>query len=575
MQSMNDLQWHYHDAASPLSFVEPNDYILEKDVILPKKSENQKEMDRYEGYLDFADKAKSKLVNRNLWVPDPEEKKGSAKPDAGERLKENFSTVLTSFVNLGRVDEAEKSVDRLPWFVFASQLALAPITVTIFAFNTVVSHLKKAFPSQKCYFDQAGKLAYYLVSTVHSVLSSALNVVSSLRSVAPDPVLFIIFLSIELLLGFFAALTSTEASLADQCKKREHLTDLINAKAEARSFFEKARAGIQANAEEAIAYVKFMTSVGKLDELSAESKFGHRIAATVATKECLWFGGAVVGNETAYKNLAYTEIAVSGAELAVTTLTESFMSLVANIIDLVQGVVVSRKSENEIKCLNKLKKQLHEFSRKMKLPAMTNVIKGFTRIIGKKIDDKKFENRLSKFRGLKALALIVTGIAGIVMLVLATSLLSPYFAIISGAVLTVFFVFLAVKWGIGVDNEDGEKKDEESFKLEQRKWSDKHLDKLIVGEEVLNSKVSLLHALSVSLIDLPDIWEEGSEAELLLAALNFRKIEIVLLKTLAKNYEAQAEDDKDYKRRVINREKNIELVRKELTRMMELKLAGA
>lgn len=576
MNSMADMNWHYHDAGAPLSFSEADDYVAAEDALLPEKLANRKETDRHAYYFDFADKAKAKLEARDLWVKDETDGKWSAKPDAGERLKTAFSMFLTSFISLGASDQAAKPDKLLPGVVFLPGMVIAPITGAIFAFNKIVSLLKKAFPSQGGYLDQAGKLSYFSASAVHSAVSAALPVISEIRSSSVDPIFSIILVSIELLLGFYATVTATQASLARQDSKCTHLTDLITAKPEAESFVEKARAGERASASEGAAYGKFMTAISKLDQLSAKSEFESKIAATVATKEWLWFGGAAIGNETAYKNLASMQIGVNGVELIGTMLIEGVLSLLANITDLVHGVVVSCRMEKGLQNLNSMGKKLNDFSQTVTGVVMNPLIKGLERILGKNIEDGEFEKDFSKCRIFKALVVISAGIIFIGALVSSTILAAPWLiGLAGGAALAAFFVCLIVRLLRTTGSLRDDEKAEKEFDKKYEESENAFINSSNITVESVENKFFLFHALSASLVGMPDLWEKGTEMDLMFAALDFQEMEVALLKTLANAYEVAEENDKDREVRAINREKNIKLVKKELTRLMELKLVGA
>lgn len=573
---MPDLHWPHYDAAAPSSFSKKDDHAGPSGETLPKNTSHDKERDPHDYYFDFADKTREKLVARDLWVESPEDGKWHAKPDAGERLKTSFSTVLTSFVSLGASDQAEEPDNLFPGIVFSAGFVIAPITGAIFVFNKIVSALKKAFPSQSTYLDQTGKLGYLSASAAHSAVSAALPIVSEIRASSIDPIFSIVLVSIELLLGFYATATATQASLARQDSKCGHLTDLINAKPDAEAFVGKARAGERASASEAAAYEKFMTAVSRLDRLSAGSAFDSKIAATTATKEWLWFGGAVIGNETAYKNLASTQIGVNGSELIGTTLSEMALALVANITDLVHGTVMACKLEKGIQNLNSFGDKLHDFSGKATGPVMKSLIKGLDRLLDKNIDDGKLEQNFSKFRIFKALALISIGIVAIAALASSAVLALPWLmGVAAGVFLAAFFVALMVRLFRTTDGVRDDEKAKKEFKERGKEagfYYPRFVNDLTRGEK---NKFFLFHALSVSFVDIPDFWEKENELNLLFATLNFRETEIALLKTLAKTYEVPAENDDNREEREINRKGNIKLVRKELTRMMELKLAGA
>ena len=555
---------HYCRGEFPVSISDNGDHAAFNDALLPEKSENQKEIDRHAYYFKVADDAKAKLASRDLWG---EKTAGSndfeAKPDASERLKTAFSTFLTSFISLGESKDAAKPVDLVSGFVCFCSPGIGTITGSIFVFNSIVSLLKTAFPSQQKYLDQAGKLTYFVASAAHSAVSAALPIVSEVRSSHIDPISSIVLVSIELLLGFYATVTATEASLARQGEKCEILTDLINAKDEAEEFFKKARDGGVANDAEAAAYEKFMTAISQLDKFSGESKFKTRISATSTTKEWLWLGGAVIGNETAYKNLVSTQIAVSDPELLGTALSEMAMALVANIADLVHGVVVSCNCEQKIKNGIVLGKKLQKFSEESTWLVMAPIVKGLARIIGHKIEDEKYEQGFARFRIFKALILVSIGIVGIVALAASAVLAAPWvMGLAAGVVLTAFFIFLIARSMRAANIAQEVEKDEAVFLEKYKGLSNEHIDKLHIPEEVETNAFFMFNALSVSLVEMPELWQKGSELELLFAALNFQEIEIALLKTLANALEA-------------NRKVKIELVTKELTRMMNLKLAGA
>jgi hypothetical protein len=558
-----DLYAHYSQAEFPTSLSHPKEHALSDDERLPEKSANQEEVDRHAYYFDFADKAMEKLDSRGLWVRKNKSGAYEAKPDAGERLKTAFSTFLTSFVSLGESKDVAKPVDLVSGFLCFCPPGIGTITGSIFVFNTIVSLLKKGFPSQKAYLDQAGKLSYFSASAAHSAVSAILPIVSEVRSSHVDPVFSIVMISIELLLGFYSAVTATETNLARQEKKSEILTDLINAKYEAERFFKKARDGVQASASKAAAYEKFMTAIGKLDKFSERSKFAGRISATSTTKEWLWFGGAVIGNETAYKNLASTQIAVSGPELLGTALSEMAMSLVANIADLVHGLVVPCKNERGIRYGTGLVKKLQQLPEEIRLSAMAPIVKGLTRIIGNKIEDEKYEQGFARFRTFKALVLVSIGIVGIVALATSAVLAAPWvMGMTAGIVLAAFFIFLIARSMRAADSARDVEKEEVEFNKTRNQLENELIKSPVVTAGLEQNKFFLFHALSVSLVEMPELWQKGSELELLFTALNFQEIEITLLKTLANTLEE-------------NRKKKIELVTKQLTRMMELKLAGA
>lgn len=558
-----DLYAHYSQAEYPASLSHHDAPAFTGDERLPEKSANQKEVDRHAGYFNFADQAEAKLKSRGLWTKNENSGAFEARPDAGERLKTAFSTFLTSFISVGESKDVAKPVDLMSGFLCFCPPGIGTITGSIFAFNTIVSLLKNAFPSQQTYLDQAGRLGYFSASAAHSAVSAVLPVVSEVRSSHVDPIFSIVMVSIELLLGFYATVTATEASLARQVKKCEILTDMIHSKREAEIFFGKARAEVRATASEAANYEKFMTAISKLDKFSEKSKFAGQISTISTTKEWLWFGGAVVGNETAYKTLASVQVAENGAELVGTALSEMAMALVANVIDLVHGVFVPCKNERGIRHGTGLGKKLRQLPEKVRSSVMAPIVNGFARIIGNKIEDEKYEQGFARFRIFKALVLVTIGIVGIVALATSAVLAAPWImGMTAGIVLAAFFIFLIARLMRTADSAREAEKAEAEFKEKHKNLSNVHQDKIDIPEEVEKNAFFLFHTLSVFLVDMPNLWQEGSELDLLFAALDFQEIEIILLKTLANTFGN-------------DREKNIDLVKKQLTRMMELKLAGA
>ena len=194
---------------------------------------------------------------------------------------------------------------------------------------------------------------------------------------------------------------------------------------------------------------------------------------------------------------------------------------------------------------------------------MAPIVKGLTKIIENKIDDEKYEQGFARFRTFKALVLVSIGIVGIVALVTSAVLAAPWvMGMTAGIVLAAFFIFLIARAVRAADSAREVEEEEAKFNKTRDQLENELTKYSVVTAGLEQNKFFLFHALSVSLVEMPELWQKGSELELLFSALNFQEIEITLLKTLANTLEE-------------NRKKQIERVTKQLTRMMELKVAGA
>lgn len=560
---------NYYQAGVPMSVPGDSVHAGLHDKLLPQellkqKSAEQVEIERHAYYFKFADDAQSKLESRGLWTKNEVSHEFEARPDARERLISSFSGFLTSFVNFGSNNDAKKPRDVCSGIVQYAQGGMSPmiaITGAIFVFNTIVLHLKTAFPEHKAYLDQTGRLTYFLSSAAHSIVAGVQPVLQEAMHSNPDPIFGIVLVSIELLLGFYSTVTATESSLSRQNAKSTLLTELINTKTHAKSFFEKIQKSENPGQEEAKAYEKFMAVVAKLDQVSGETRFASHISAVTAAKEWLWFGGSVVGNETAYKSLASTEIAVSNTELVGTALSKMFLSLVANVADLVHGIVVACGCQQKIDHGIGLGKQLGAISKGMTLPDVAPLVKGLERLIGKMVQNEKFEKGFAFFRIFKASVLIAVGIASIVAIALSFVYAAPFIiGLTAGVVLATFFIFLVARSVRTADGVREDKKEKEQFEKLPGVSDNEEIDFNDIRECATN-KFSLLHVLSTSFVDTPDRWEKGNELALLLAALNFNEIDIAVLKSLSQN--------------TVDRERNIDMVKTQLTRMLDLKIIGA
>jgi hypothetical protein len=564
-----DIPNYYHTGV-PVCGPDDSGHAGLSDKLLPQKllkqkSAEQAEIERHAYYFKFADDAKARLESRGLWT---EKTDGThafeASPDAREKLKSSFSKFLGSFVNFGSTNEIARPKDLFSGMVHYAQGGMSPMTAIaggIFVFNTIVSRLKTAFPGQQTHLDQAGRLTYFSSSAAHSIVSGIQPVIQEARYSHSDPVFSIVLVSIEILLGFYNTIAATENSLTRQQLKSGLLTELINTKAQAKSFFQKIRQSENPGPEEAEAYERFMAVISKLDQVSAKEKFANLISAMNVMKEWLWFGGAVVGNETAYKSLANTEIAVSGVELAGTALGKTLLSLVANVTDLVHGIVVACRCQQRIDHGIGIRKLLGAVRKGMTSPGVIPLIKGIDRLVETMVADEKFEQGFSFFRIFKAAVMIAIGIVSIVGLALTLVYAAPFIiGLTAGLVLTAFFIFLIAR-SVRAADRARDAADQEKAARKIPGASDNNLVNPPTDDvESADNKFLLLQTLSASFVDTPALWEKGTERASLFAALNFNEIDIALLRGLAR-----AKED---------REKNIAMVKMQFTRMLDLKIVG-
>lgn len=555
---------HYYEAGVPVFVSDYHDPAGRYDKLLPQelpkqKSEEQKEVDRHAYYFKFADDAKTKLDGRGLWVKKTDgSNEFEARPDARERLKKGFSEFLTSFVSFGVNNEVVRPKDLASGLVSSCIGGTIVIDGFIFTFNKIVSGLRKSFPASDPYFDQAGKLSYQLASAIHTLAATIQPVIHQAIPFQSNEIILAVLVTVEILLGFYATTTATEASLARNMEKSEILSKLINNKENAKNFFNKSRNSEVATAEEAGAYEQFMAAISKLDKLSGESAFGTLVAATTAVKETLWLSGSVVGNETAYKNLENAEIAIDGVELVGTTIGEIGIALVANIIDVIHGVVVFCRCKERIGNARGIKNNLLDFFRKTLQSESKKLIAGLGRVINLKIQDEEFEQGFSVARALKAIMLMAAGIVVLALIACAVVYTFPI-SLVLGIVSGLFFLILIARTIRMASRTKDNKAEEDAFN--GRKLSPKGASDLTTTiDKSPENKFDLLYTLSFLLVDQKNL-EDKNESALILAALNFNEVEINILKSLA-----QSRDD---------RAKQIEMVCKQLTRMLELKIVGA
>jgi hypothetical protein len=550
-----DLARYYHEEF-PASVRDIRGEAGLDDALLPEKSESHKEIDRHEYYFKFADDAKTKLESRGLWVKKTgDSNEFEAKPDAREELKNAFSGFLTSFVSFGANNEIAKPKDLASGLISACIGGAAVITGSIFAFNTIVANLRKAFPTHNAHLDQAGKFAYQLVSAFHTLAATIQPIVHQAIPFQSNEIILAVLVTVEILLGFYGTVTATEASLARNLKKSEILSSLISNKKLAQDFFNKSVTSEKATGEEAVAYEKFMAAIGKLDQLSGETAFGTLVAATSAIKETIWWSGSLAGNETTYKNLASAEIAVSGAELVGTAVSELGVVLIANIIDLIHGVVVFCRCDEKISKARDVKKELSLLFKESVLPAAQSMIQGIARLFDRKIQDEEFEKGFSVARILKALLLVVTGIAAIALIACAIAYTFPIW-LAAGIISGLFFLILIARTIRSANRVKDEKIDEEFFNKH------KPVDLTAALENSVGNRHFLLESLSISLIDQeePDEVENKINAEQILMTLGFNEIELNILRNIARSNE--------------ERRTNIDRMKTQLTRMLDLKIAG-
>ena len=554
---------------------------------LPEKSENQKEIDRHRSYFDFVDQAKTRLDKRGLLEKPAEGSTAfTVKPDAGERLRDFFSSALTSITSIGATSDVATTRDTASGLIFNCCSGMVALTGAVFAFNTIVSALANAFPSHKAYFDQAGRLTYQLASAVHTVAATVQPAISGAVSSESNPVVIAVLVSIEILLGIYATCTGLENTLARQMKKSEILAKLITHKQNAEIFFKKTLNSEPTATDEAEAYHEFMDALSKFDSLSAEAGFGNRVAQVTAVKESLWCSGSVVGNETAYKNLGSVGIGVSVPELVGTAAAEMFLGLVANVIDLVQGVIVGvrcgEKIDRAIEIKNKMRKCFDSGTSKV----TRDLKQGLVRMLDRKIEDEDFEQGFSMIRVFKAIATVTIGIIGIVGIILFFIYAAPVWgglAVISGIAAFIFFVVLLVRTSRTSSRAMDEKREKDDFMavhdLARNAFQTfKKFERFsFFCPKILKNRYLVLHALSVALV-AGDTWKDKEDLKAIFSAFDFSDIDMDILSNLAKMEESEAEkmEDKnaeeEKEKEIQDKEKKIEIVKKNLERMFELKM---
>ena len=534
---------------------------------LPEKSENQKEIDRHSSYFDFVDQAKIRLEERGL-LESPAD--GSAaftvKPDAGERLTNFFSNALTSITSIGANSDVSGPRSVASGLIFNCCSPIVLLTGTVFVFNTIVSALANAFPSHKAYFDQAGRLTYQLASALHTLAATVQPAISGAVASESNPIVIGVLVSIEILLGIYATCTGLENTLARQMKKSEILATLIKHKEKAENFFNKTRNSEPIVADEADAYHEFMDAISKFDSLSGEARFGNRVAQVTAVKESLWCSGSVVGNESAYKNLGSVGIGVSVPELFGTAVAEMFLGLVANVLDLVQGVIVGVRCSERIDRAIEIKNQVRKFFTSENSKVMRDLKQGIVRMLDQKIEDEDFEQGFSLVRIFKAIVTVTIGIVAIVGLILFLINAAPVWgglAVISGIAAFIFFVVLLVRTSRTSSRAMDDKQEKDDFMkvhgMSRNVFQtfEKFDGFSFLCPKILKNRHLVLHALSVALV-AADRWKDRVELKAIFSAFDFSDIDMAILRNLAKIEKSEAE--------------KIDIVKKNLERMFDLKM---
>ena len=534
---------------------------------LPQQSENQKEINRHRSYFDFVDQAKARLDRRGLLEkPVAGSVAFTVKPDAGERLRNFCSNALTSISSIGVTSDPATTRDTAKGLIFNCCIGMTALAGAVFAFNTIVSALANAFPSRKAYFDQAGRLTYQLASTVNTATTTLQPAISGAIASETNPIMIAVLVSIEILLGIYATSTGLENALARQMKKSEILAKLMTHREKAEIFFDKTIQSKPASSDEAEAYHAFMEALGKLDSLSGEAKFGNRIAQVTAVKESLWCSGSIVGNETVYKILGSAGLGVDVPELVGTAVAEMALGLVANLIDLVQGVIVGvRCGENMDRAIgirNKLRKCLHSEPSEI----MRDLRQGIVGMLDCKIGDEAFEQGFSVVRVLKAIVAVTAGIAGIVGTILFLVYAAPLWAglaIISGVATFIFFIVLLARTARTSSRATEEKQEKDDF-MQIFRNGEKVFQKArdfeafsFLYPRMYRNRHLILHALSVALV-AGESWKDKDKMEAIFSAFGFSDIDLNILKNLAQFGNSEAT--------------GTAIVKSNMERMLELKM---
>ncbi|MET0964726.1 MAG: hypothetical protein ABWY05_18195 [Noviherbaspirillum sp.] len=219
-----DLNHYFSRADNPLSLPGRQestgvDYCAsDRTEPLPGKSASEKEQERLEHCFSQVNHIREKLEKRGLL-----EEKGdgtiNVMPDAGEKIRDFFSSALTAITSIGGKSGAVKPKDLACGLIFGCSTGMVVAGAMAFAFNKVVSALATAFPSYRPYFDNAGKLVYYLLSADHALINAAQSFIHEAVAGESNEIAVAILASIEILLGIYAGSNGMDASFkwAEMC----------------------------------------------------------------------------------------------------------------------------------------------------------------------------------------------------------------------------------------------------------------------------------------------------------------------------------------------------------------------
>ena len=186
----------------------------------------------------------------------------------------------------------------------------------------------------------------------------------------------------------------------------------------------------------------------------------------------------------------------------------------------------------------------------------------------------------------KAIATVTLGIIGIVGIILFLIYAAPVWAglgVISGIAIFIFFVALLVRTSRTSSRAREEHQEKDDFMKAHRmgrnvfQTAEKFESFLFLYPETLKNRYLILHALSVALV-AGDTWKDKEELKSIFNAFDFSDIDMDILRNLAIMQESVVEkmEDQDAKEKgekeIQAKEKKIEIVKKNLERMFELKM---
>jgi len=233
--------------------------------------------------------------------------------------------------------------------------------------------------------------------------------------------------------------------------------------------------------------------------------------------------------------------------------------MIANIFDSIHGAVVYCRCEERISHARGIRKKLAAVFKQSKSPESKPLIKGLARVIDRKIQDEEFEQGFSVARMLKAIPLVITGIVAVALIACAIAYTFPLWLPL-GIVSGVFFLLLIART-IRTAGRTKDDKGEEDLFEKRTALGNVWIDTEATLDKSPENKFFLLHSLSDLLIAQVSRWDEENELKKILMALEFNEIEINMLRNIALIKENSAE--------------NIRMVKKQLARMLELKIVGA